>query len=441
MRGLIAKSRFVVVAADDAAAFLQLEVGERLTLFADAGNPLFEPEDNDDAGRQRMLALIERWARAEFLRDLGDGGLAAHFEIEWGRVVDGERIAMTAGDVIHVDDCIYVGFTNRSKQPLFLAVFNIGLDGEIALLSDSGPSGIKIEPAQSYTLGLERGEGLVMGWAEGVPETVPLPESLIVIASAAPHDFTVLVTQGTGKGLDECTDLELVFNQIGTGGSRNVRRQRSPESGAYRVARIDFLMSPQRRVSFCVEQPVSRLRLEQSLAETPQSQPTRELEIRLHELIVHDNRALWGSADIRIDTLCVTGGEPVTRTHVFNRIEDGDRLPFDNLPIFRGRASGFVDFAIWVSRHEEGRLQLRELVRELANDTEFRQATSSAGGLAASATIMYFVNQAIRRTLRQHVGLYRCSFLPQEEWGLGRHPASGSMRAQDFSFSFEILGG
>jgi hypothetical protein len=456
MRAVIGESRFVAVAVDDAAAFLELEVGEQLRLFADTGSPLFEPEQNTPAARQRMLAQVERCARAESLRDLGDGGLEAPFNLEWGRVVDDERVAMTAGDVICVDDLIYVEFTNRSKQPLYLAVFNVAIDASIDLLSDSGPSGVKIEPEQSYALGLERGNGLIMAWADGVPDTVPLPESLIVIASAAPQDFTVLVTNDAiGKALGECSDLELLFNQIGTGGSRNVRRQRaSGESGAYRVERIDFRMSPQRRVPFCMEQPTSRFLLEQSLVGGPQPQPARELVIRLNELVVHGNRALWGSADIRIDTLCVTGGAPETRTYVFNRIADGDRLPFDNLRIFQGRATGFVDFAIWVSRHEDGRPQLPELMREVANDAEFQQATTAlaglvvagpqaaslAVGLAAGATITYFVNRVIQRALGRHIGLYRCSFLPQEEWGVGRHPASGSMRAQDFSFCYEILG-
>jgi hypothetical protein len=460
MSEAIAASRYVTVASaakqDRAVAFVEVEVGDELTLLGDNGHALAYSERNNATGRGRIVRELERWARAETLRELGDGELRSRWEFEWGRVVDGQKIPMTDGDMVHSGDGIYIEFINQSKRPLLFTAFDIGVDGAITLLTGAEPSGTKVEPGQSYVLGLELGDtGLLVSWPENVPDAVPLPESLMLIVSEARHDFTALETRGaraTARGLS--TPLEHILDQIGRGGTRNVGSQRQGESAKYAVARVDFVTTAQPRVPFAVEQPVGRLLLEQALDQPVAQQPQRELAIRLNELLVHDNRKLWGSTDIRIDTLCVTGDQEVsTSTHVFGHIADEDRVPFDNLLVFKGPVTGFVDFAIWVSKHDDGQADLPELMREVANEAEFQhavtvlgglalagpQAASLAAGLAAGGTVTYFVSRLIQRALGQHIGLYRCSFLPQEEWGIGRHPKSDMLRAQDFSFSFEIL--
>lgn len=246
LRELIASSRFVALAEADDVAFLELEGrADWLTLFAE-GTAVTKPVQDNPATRQDMLAQLERRARAELLRNLADGGLAARVALEFGRVVDGQRISMHAGEQIHAEDRVYFEFGNLDARPLWFAVFDLGVDGTVTLLTSSGPSGIKLEPKQSYALGLELGDqrsgpGLLVSWPEAVPAEVPLPESLVVIIAVAPHDFTVLETGAARSlGASGVTELEQLLGQIGSGASRNIGRERAPATGAYRVVRLDF---------------------------------------------------------------------------------------------------------------------------------------------------------------------------------------------------------
>jgi hypothetical protein len=141
------------------------------------------------------VAALERRDRAATLRDLPDGGLQAQFELEWGVVVDGRPQPLAPGDTVHVGDRLYVGFENQDQKPLLFTVFDIGVDDAITLLTAASPMGTKVEPGAAYRLGLELGgEGMQVGWPDGVPTEHPLPESLIVIVSCEPHDFSALET-------------------------------------------------------------------------------------------------------------------------------------------------------------------------------------------------------------------------------------------------------
>jgi hypothetical protein len=246
MRELIWASKYLSLALDsNSAAFIELEVGEQLTLFRDSDTALTFPVPNDSAGQQRTLDELERRARADALRNLGDGELDARVDVKWGRVIDGQPCPMTAGETVHVGDALYVELGNASKVALLFAVFDIGVDGAITLLTAAEPSGTKIEPGKSYVLGLELGNrGLPMSWPEHTPAAVSLPESLIVIASTERHDFTALEGRRSGP---EASELEQILGQIGGGGIRNLGAERRRDSGAYLVQRIDFLTSPQPR--------------------------------------------------------------------------------------------------------------------------------------------------------------------------------------------------
>lgn len=249
----IAASKYVTVASGaegGAVAFLEVAVGDELTLLADSGHALAYPERNSATGRDRLVRELERWARAETLRELGDGELRSRWDFEWGRVVDGQKVPMTAGEMVHSGDGIYVEFTNHSKRPLLFTALDVGVDGAITLLTSAEPSGTKVEAGASYVLGLELGdEGLPVSWPEHVPDAVPLRESLLLIVSESRHDFTVLETSGSARGPAKSprTSLEHVLDQIGRGGTRNVDGQRQAESASYAVARLDFVTSAQLR--------------------------------------------------------------------------------------------------------------------------------------------------------------------------------------------------
>lgn len=458
MRELISASAFVDVAGDDDAALLSVEVGERIELLADSGAALAFPDQNIGSGRRRLLTDLERWAQAETLRNLPDGELDCAYAIEWGRVVDGEQVPMNDGEAVHVGDRIYVTFANRSTTPLLFTVFNVGVDGSVTLLTAAEPSGTRVEPGQSYVLGLDRGQdGLMVHWPESVPDHAALPESLIAIVSEGRHDFAAFEIAGRktrsmarGPG----TALERALDQIGAATTRNVTAEDRTGAARYAVSRHDFVAEPQPRVSFAVEQPASRGLVERAI-EQRGAPDSRELSIRLTELFVHENRALGGRSDIRVDTLCLTGGaEPSTATYHFPGVADEDRLPLDNILIFHGRALSFVDFAIWVSKDDDGTPELPELLRQITLEPAFSRATSAlaslakagpqaasiATALAAGGTVTYLVNELFKAAVGTHIGLYRTSFLSLENWGIGPHPKQGALRAQDFSFRYEVVG-
>jgi hypothetical protein len=62
-----------------------------------------------------------------------------------------------------------------------------------------------------------------------------------------------------------------------------------------------------------------------------------------------------------------------------------------------------------------------------------------AGAVAGGATIVNIGTKLLLKAAGTSIGLYRTSFLKQEQYGVGRHPPSGVMPAQDFSFSYEVI--
>jgi hypothetical protein len=188
----------------------------------------------------------------------------------------------------------------------------------------------------------------------------------------------------------------------------------------------------------------------------------QNVAIRLSDLTVYRNRTLFGSqlkADIRLDTVVITAPTQQSAsaykmdTARFPGIKNGDRLPFDNLLIFNGPVGGFVDIGIWVSRDQEHVASLPELIQKELNSDEFKTAALTLAGLAvaapqaalivgalgASATICNITYRLLSAAIGSSIGLYRTSLLAQEDFGVGRHPLSGTLRVQDFSFGYEIL--
>jgi len=106
-----------------------------------------------------------------------------------------------------------------------------------------------------------------------------------------------------------------------------------------------------------------------------------------------------------------------------------------------------------VSRDRSGSLALSDLLREELNAEDVRQAALQLAGLAmtaphAAAAVMavggtaVIVNLAYRLlsgVVGDSIGIYRTSLLAAENFGIGRHPASGVQEAQDFAFAYEIV--
>lgn len=183
--------------------------------------------------------------------------------------------------------------------------------------------------------------------------------------------------------------------------------------------------------------------------------------IRLDDLVIHDNRAWWGGADVRLDTLVVQGSgegaDPASfyapRTFPFPQVRDGERLGADRLLVYHGPAGHFLDLSIIVSR-QRSEDDLGALLAEEAGTDAFRDATGGLLDLAALAVpqvaavkaavlaasrLAGFALRLLQRRQRDAIGLYRTSWLAAEDFGVGRHPEEGSYRERDLSFCYEIV--
>jgi hypothetical protein len=192
--------------------------------------------------------------------------------------------------------------------------------------------------------------------------------------------------------------------------------------------------------------------------------PSHRVGVRILDVVVHNNRRLFGEAAVRIDALVVHGGTTGGKladlyapgTFRFDRVADGDRLPIgeSGLLVFLGRPRFFLDVFIAVSRDRENSGSLESLLATLASSKDALAAEgyllSMATGvpdpgllsaaLKAALTIGDAALVSLRKATSATIGLYRNSWLRDHDgWGVGRHPAEGLFRAKDLSFSFEIV--
>lgn len=225
-----------------AGARLELIVDDGIELRRATGELLCRRDGPDAAWKMRDVC--ERWAKAEALRELEDGDLALPFELSWGRFAAQKRFELSAGELLHDGDALYIDFVNSSDKQLFFSVIDIGVDGTICLVTRSDPVGRKLEPGERYPFGLEHGEeGLPLSWPDEAPREAVLLETVLVLVSSGRHELRSL-ENGPPRAW-KSTGLESVLAQIGMGAARG-----SVDAGhPYAVHRIDFWLSPERRVS------------------------------------------------------------------------------------------------------------------------------------------------------------------------------------------------
>ncbi|MEJ7598633.1 MAG: hypothetical protein WKG01_12055 [Kofleriaceae bacterium] len=184
---------------------------------------------------------------------------------------------------------------------------------------------------------------------------------------------------------------------------------------------------------------------------------TGRVAIQIEGITIHDVKTWFGGAgDIRVDTLVVTRKSRTTPyragTWRFKNINDGDVLPFDKALAYHGDVRDFIDLRVWVSRDRDDSKDLSELISAQANTPEFQGAaaallavtTAAAGApivaaVGATATLTAIAWRVLSQALPRSIGLYQTSLLAGDGFGLGRHPANGMYRAQDFSFAFNVV--
>ena len=463
---VIENNKFVKAADSphEAIATLRAAQGKLVVLDPDDVALTF-PLDDDDKGRAEANAVLAGLARANAVRTLPKGDLPGAIDVVWGRVDGGKPIAMENGDVLRSGEQLFVEIANKGPSAVYAAILDLGIGGDVTLLTTSIPNGIPIAAGGRYRLGEREGQlvGLKSKWNDRVPSDGPRREALVVIAAEAPTQFRALegkVQIARDKG--QVSELDELLFQIGSAATRDFEADEAG-GGRFLTHHIEFQLSPSPRPTaglqarFLVDQTVAPALLSRDAK--AEVQPfVGDIALRLNKLIVHSNRAYWGETGVRLDVLVVTapqnGQAPyVPATFSFPRIGNEEALPLDNLLLFAGRPARYIDFQLWVSKAKPDSKPLGELIKETLNDKEFQSAAAVLAGLAlaapaaatvigaaaAAGTIGYFAEKVLNAAVDASIGLYRTSFLPSEGFGLGTHPQAGVIRAQDFSFSFEIV--
>jgi hypothetical protein len=438
-----------------------LDDAGRFTIHDRVG-PLSGPHPPGDPAP--VLRDLERLARAVAVRALTEDPRWSHAHpvtVEWGRV-DRSRPSPLGPDgaVVYAGDRIYVRLRNDSQETVYASLVDVGVSGKIAVITRSSPGGVTLAPGNEFAYGYDDlglvWTGRTVMWPAGLDPMRARPETILVLTSSQPADVSVLDQDGVlgAKGGPRTPLRDAVEQLVGF-----TDRDLEPDTGdaaTYAVRRITFDLGGSRRPpadegAFLIDQrPDPSMRV---LA--PKGPAERTVAVRLAELRVHRNRAMFG-ADIRVDAVVLTGGGEATkpvyraRTERFSGIKDGDRLPLDTMLVYYGPAVDYLDLAVWVSRDAKGSLALGDLIEAgltgpevqeaLAQFGEAMHATAAAMALGAGAVVINLAYKVLRRAVGDSVGLYRTSLLAQENFGIGRHPPKDMLRAQDFSFAYTVDG-
>ncbi len=455
---------------DPAETLAELDVSDNeITLLDSERRPLIAPKPINDASISETCENLKRFAQAHNLRTLSGGEgpfkLKQPFEVEWGIVKEGQLDPRPEeGALMHVGDPVYVRVHNKSHENIYASIFDIGLGGKITLLNTAEPSGIEIRPKQDYILGYREYyglEGLPLQWGDGVPNDGPRPESLVVIVMDRPQDLRVFEQEGMRNfGSTVRSQLQDLLLQFAYGTTRDLSPNSSAADVHYAIRHIDFLVDPNCRPiddgpTFLIDERPAQGFFVRSHRSA--DRPPRNVAVRLKEAIVHSNRALF-STMVRIDSIVITSAIDAAEcyraeTARFPGVKDGDRLSFDNLLIYHGPVRGFLDIAVWISCDRKDSLSLADMFKEQLNSDEFKEAAVVLAGMSVAApqaaamiaatgaatTLTSIGYKLLSAGVGKSIGLYRTSFLVHERFGLGRHPEHGLMRAQDFSFGYEVI--
>ena len=445
-------------------ARIQLD-GDVLLLLDAAGEPLSGPQAIVAANIERVIGDTVLLARAAQLRELEPGEherLDADVRLTWERVTGGSVAPLNAaGEQLFENDHVQLHVRNASNRDVWVSVLDVGLRGAITLLTQATTSGVPLTPGEVLRVHLSpAGEArtIRMTWPDGLPRGVARPESIVAIVTDRPVDVRALAQPGLversahGQG-----SLQRLLEAVASG----VRDAAPPEEEVvlYRVERLEFLLYPTAapdlsEPSFGLdERPNVSLRLM-----PPQSPvvPPRDVAVRLRHLLVRPNRAL-PSANIRVDTLAVTRSRPgadgpvaLAQTDHFPGTGAGNRLPFEALGVYHGPVHDFLDLAIWVSHADQSKATLSDMLAVEAGSTEVKaalavladpalQAGAEVRAVAAVAVLVRTAARLINAAADKSVGVYRTSLLPYERFGIGLHPATGLLDAQDMALAYEVV--
>jgi hypothetical protein len=269
------------------------------------------------------------------------------------------------------------------------------------------------------------------------------PDHVMVIVTSEPEFLGFLGQDGARDPLvaaqidtlrDNGSTLQRLLAQAAQGGSRNIPPVTRRRTVRFAVRHIEYELEPTpapaaETARFLVDdRPAPSASTRRSRGDHP------AIAVRLCELVVHDAEA-FGPVDIRADTLVTTGADDSAwhaTTSGLGGAHDERRLPPGGVLVYEGPVVDHVDMACWVSRDRAGSSPLDQMLAERLEPGTSGPGTRTAGVLVDTA------DQLLGAVGGLSVGLYRTSLLAVEDFGRGRHPVHGLIRAGDVSFAYRI---
>jgi len=455
-----------LAAGNENAFAVVTQTADGLVVSDPTGAPARTTASSADApGVTSTLALLEQLAAGDRLRNLPSGtgaaALASSVDVVVRRTAPDQpdpAAFAPEDEALHNGDRVSVTVRNSGPEPVHVWLFDVGVSGRITLISNDIPSGRPLapsgQPGDAHSWGGP--QGIEMSWPRDVPADLPRPETFVVLAADRPADLRALETAGQDARSGEDLSGLLAEVREGVREAGGVLR----DALRYTAQRVDFLLVPTARPradepAFEVdESPDLTTRI--AVSRGPAAPPS-VLALRLSEMLIRRNRALFG-ADVRIDWLVVTVGEdgrpvPTLGTERFPRVSDGDMLPLDDMLLFHGRARDYLELRLWVSRDDhkgqdlatlfDGRMSDAGVQSALATVIGFAvvapQAALAVGAVAAVATLTKVAAELVSKATGKDIGVYRTSLLAQDRFGEGRIPASGRKQAVDVEFALEVV--
>lgn len=214
-----------------------------------------EYPDNDDGHRQ-LVDTVEELAVGQRLLDLpsgeGPNALTPSVDLSFGLVDNGQRRSLPLhGHRLTAGSHVFLTLHNTADREVFAWIFDVGVSGRAALLSNAASSGTRIGPVGSEddTLDVWGPEGEALFWPTDVPtDTSPgsvdgaRQETFVVLFADRRSDLSSLASPPTTARGVARSALDLIIDEARQG-VREVRPADAQESPLrYRLDSIEFLL-------------------------------------------------------------------------------------------------------------------------------------------------------------------------------------------------------
>jgi len=215
-----------------------------------------DPYSDTDDGRAQLVEDIEAIAVGHRLLDLPSGSGPSTLEpvvtIDMAVIVDGVRGPRALhGERLPVGSSLALTLTNTSAEAVFVWVFDVGVSGRSALLTNAAPSGTMLGAAgeQDASTDLWDADGEQLVWPVDVPFTSPTGEparweTFVLLIADQRGDLSSLASRRAAARGTSTSALQAVMDEAHTG----IREVAPVVAGAppmrHRIETIDFLLVP-----------------------------------------------------------------------------------------------------------------------------------------------------------------------------------------------------